>query len=137
VSGFASARSAGVSRGHVPDNRADRALRRSSGVSVRCPRWLERASRRAPGITSAPNAFVELADGSEAREELTAYAAPAHFAYRVNRFTAPRRRCPVPRRSEASRHCSPHCRTIRDAVQMPVPGRNGVRVAWVSTEVKR
>jgi hypothetical protein len=32
---------------------------------------------------------VELADGSEAREELTAYEAPAHFAYRVSGFTGP------------------------------------------------
>lgn len=35
---------------------------------------------------------VELADGTEAREELTAYDAPAHFAYRVGGFTGPLRR---------------------------------------------
>jgi hypothetical protein len=34
---------------------------------------------------------VELADGSEAREELTAYEAPTHFAYRVSDFTGPLR----------------------------------------------
>jgi Polyketide cyclase / dehydrase and lipid transport len=34
---------------------------------------------------------VELADGSEAHEELTAYEAPAHFAYRVSGFTGPLR----------------------------------------------
>ncbi|HEY2160292.1 MAG TPA: hypothetical protein VGH24_03225 [Solirubrobacteraceae bacterium] len=35
---------------------------------------------------------VELADGSEVREELTAYEAPAHFAYRVSGFSGPLRR---------------------------------------------
>jgi hypothetical protein len=34
---------------------------------------------------------VELADGSEAREEITAYEAPAHFAYRLQGFTGPLR----------------------------------------------
>ena len=34
---------------------------------------------------------VELADGSEAREELTAFDAPAHFGYRVSGFTGPLR----------------------------------------------
>ena len=33
--------------------------------------------------------IVELADGSQAREELTAYEAPRHFAYRVSGFTGP------------------------------------------------
>jgi hypothetical protein len=35
---------------------------------------------------------VELSDGSEARERLTAYDAPRHFAYRVGEFTGPLRR---------------------------------------------
>jgi hypothetical protein len=35
---------------------------------------------------------VELADGSEAREEITAFDAPQHFAYRVGRFTGVLRR---------------------------------------------
>jgi polyketide cyclase/dehydrase/lipid transport protein len=35
---------------------------------------------------------VELADGSEARERLTVYAAPGHFAYRVGPFSGPLRR---------------------------------------------
>jgi Polyketide cyclase / dehydrase and lipid transport len=35
---------------------------------------------------------VELADGSEARERLTAYDRPDHFAYRVGPFTGPIRR---------------------------------------------
>jgi Polyketide cyclase / dehydrase and lipid transport len=30
---------------------------------------------------------VKLSDGSEAREAITAYAAPAHFAYRLDGFT--------------------------------------------------
>ena len=34
---------------------------------------------------------VLLGDGSEAREELTAYDAPAHFAYRLSGFTGPLR----------------------------------------------
>ncbi|HEY5190228.1 MAG TPA: SRPBCC family protein [Solirubrobacteraceae bacterium] len=34
---------------------------------------------------------VEMADGSQAREELTAYAAPTHFAYRLTDFTGPLR----------------------------------------------
>ena len=34
---------------------------------------------------------VRLADGSEAREEITAYEAPSHFAYRVSGFTGPLR----------------------------------------------
>src|SRR4051812_22571665 len=34
---------------------------------------------------------VELADGSEAREEITAYAAPMHFAYRLAGFSGPLR----------------------------------------------
>jgi hypothetical protein len=32
---------------------------------------------------------VELGDGSEARERITAHAAPSHFAYRVSGFTGP------------------------------------------------
>lgn len=32
---------------------------------------------------------VELSDGSEAREEITAYDAPGHFGYRVGSFTGP------------------------------------------------
>jgi hypothetical protein len=32
---------------------------------------------------------VELSDGSEARERLTAYDAPRHFGYRVEGFTGP------------------------------------------------
>jgi predicted membrane protein len=35
--------------------------------------------------------IVELADGSEAREELVAYEAPRHFAYRLSGFTGPLR----------------------------------------------
>ncbi len=35
--------------------------------------------------------MVELKDGSEAREQLTAYDAPRHFAYRVGPFTGPQR----------------------------------------------
>jgi hypothetical protein len=35
---------------------------------------------------------VELADGSEAGERLTAYDAPGHFAYRLGPFTGPLRR---------------------------------------------
>jgi hypothetical protein len=34
---------------------------------------------------------VELADGSEARERLTAYEAPSHFGYRLSGFTGPLR----------------------------------------------
>lgn len=34
---------------------------------------------------------VDLSDGSEAREELTAHGAPTHFAYRVSGFTGPLR----------------------------------------------
>ncbi len=34
---------------------------------------------------------VELADGSEAREQLTAYVEPTHFAYRLGGFTGPLR----------------------------------------------
>jgi hypothetical protein len=34
---------------------------------------------------------VELRDGSEARERLTAYDAPRHFGYRVGPFTGPQR----------------------------------------------
>src|SRR3954463_3519758 len=34
---------------------------------------------------------VELADGSEAREELTTYDAPRHFAYRLSDLTGPLR----------------------------------------------
>jgi hypothetical protein len=36
--------------------------------------------------------IVELSDGSEAGERLTAYDAPRHFAYRVADFTGPLRR---------------------------------------------
>ena len=32
---------------------------------------------------------VELADGSQAREELTSYTAPSYFAYRLGGFTGP------------------------------------------------
>ena len=35
---------------------------------------------------------VELSDRSEAREAITAYDAPAHFAYRLEGFTGPLRR---------------------------------------------
>jgi Polyketide cyclase / dehydrase and lipid transport len=35
---------------------------------------------------------VELSDGSEAQEELTAYDAPRHFGYRVGSLTGPLRR---------------------------------------------
>lgn len=35
---------------------------------------------------------VELSDGSEAREEITAHDAPRHFGYRVGSFTGPLRR---------------------------------------------
>jgi Polyketide cyclase / dehydrase and lipid transport len=35
---------------------------------------------------------VELSDGSEAREAITAYERPRHFAYRVGPFTGPFRR---------------------------------------------
>jgi hypothetical protein len=34
---------------------------------------------------------VELADGSEVREAITAYEAPSHFAYRLEGFTGPLR----------------------------------------------
>jgi Polyketide cyclase / dehydrase and lipid transport len=34
---------------------------------------------------------VQLSDGSEACEQLTAYRAPSHFAYRIDRFTGPLR----------------------------------------------
>jgi hypothetical protein len=34
---------------------------------------------------------VELGDGSEAHERISAYAAPQHFAYRVRGFTGPLR----------------------------------------------
>lgn len=34
---------------------------------------------------------VELSDGSEAREAITAYDAPAHFAYRLDGFSGPLR----------------------------------------------
>ena len=36
--------------------------------------------------------IVELSDGSEAREEITAFERPDHFAYRVGPFTGPFRR---------------------------------------------
>ena len=34
---------------------------------------------------------VQLSDGSEAREAITAYEAPAHFGYRLDAFTGPLR----------------------------------------------
>lgn len=33
--------------------------------------------------------MVQLSDGSEARERLTAYETPSHFAYRLSGFTGP------------------------------------------------
>ena len=54
--------------------------------------------------------IVELADGSEAREEITSYDEPSHFGYRLSRFTGvlrrldgmpmPRGGSPNPRRAE-------------------------------------
>jgi hypothetical protein len=35
--------------------------------------------------------IVELADGSEVREQITSHAAPSHFAYRLSGFTGPLR----------------------------------------------